>query len=174
MRMRFTVALAFGLAIAGPGAVRSDQPLPVPAEELVAAYSGKTISWSDASLYWSPDGKIIGVAPGDMVGEGSWTAVDGKICFETAWHGPPGSTPYALKNCYGYMRLGPSLVHQFTSEKTKGKTGWYAGDSDLQALMPGNLLQQRYDALKAKRQARSVQHYTGMRASQPFVASPQD
>jgi hypothetical protein len=175
MRTHLIVWLALSLAVAGPASAQFVQPVPVPAEELAKAYSGKTISLSDASLYWGPDGKIIGIAPGDLVGEGTWSAADGKVCFETAWQRPgDAAASYSRRNCYGYMRVGTHVFHQSTSEKTRTKTGWYDGNSDLQALQPGNLLQERYDAIKAKDQVVKVQHYSGLLASQPAPLRPQD
>lgn len=126
--------------------------VPIPAAELKAAYSGKTIKWPDASMYWAPDGTVIGVHE-KAVGDGTWSVSDGKVCNDMTWLGEkPTDKPWPLKNCFRFMRDGKTIYHQFTSDKMKRDTGWWRGKSDIPRLKEGNLIQDQYDANKALKQ----------------------
>ena len=128
--------------------------VPVPAAELQSAYTGKTAKWSDGgSVYWSGDGKVIGIYKNDAIGDGTWTVADGKVCSDIVWQGihpKPGEKPLDMKNCWSYMRSGKTVYHQFTSDTLKSDAGWWKPPSDLEAMKSGNLIQSKYDAIKAK------------------------
>ncbi len=103
-------------------------------------------------MFWGPDGKAMGYSTQHIaIADGTWDAVDGKVCYHAAWMGiKPGDTPYPLNNCFGYMRDGKRVFHQFTSDKMTSDTGWWGGPSDLVKLKSGNTILAKYNALKKK------------------------
>jgi hypothetical protein len=71
--------------------------------------------------------------------DGTWDAVDGKICSHITWMGTkPTDTPTLFNNCWGYMTDGKRVFHQFTSDKVKSDEGWWSGPSDILKLKAGN------------------------------------
>lgn len=95
------------------------EAVPVPAAELRKAYSGKMMKWKDGAMYWNANGKVIGVTPnGHSLADGTWTAVNGKVCYKAVWLGiNPADKPHPLHNCFGCMRDGKKVYHQFTSDR---------------------------------------------------------
>ena len=159
MNIRIAILAAAVIAVVGPAAAASVAKLPpsavpVPVAELTNAYAGKTIYWPDSksTMYWGTDGKVIGTdKPLHAIISGTWTAVDGKVCYDAAWQDiTPGDKPYPLKNCWAYMRDGTKLYHQFTSDKGKSDMSWTTGKSDIDLLKAGNSVQANYDKVLAE------------------------
>ncbi len=151
------------LRLTGSAFATQDLPAsaaPIPAAELTKAYAGKTTLMKEGGIYWGADGKAIGYTAQDElfskaiwegVAEGTWEAVDGKVCFHATWRvTKAGVKPYAATTCTGYRRDGQRLFHRVTSDKTTDEAGWLSGPSDLLTLKPGNRILARYNAAKKK------------------------
>jgi hypothetical protein len=125
---------------------------PMPAADIQKAYAGKTVTWDDGQMYWSPDGKVMGYShQHKAIADGAWDVTDGRICYHATWLGAnPGDQPYPLNNCFSYMVDGKRVFYRFTSDKMKSNDTWSEGGSDLNHLKSGNTIRSQYAALKAK------------------------
>ena len=90
---------------------------PAPGAIIKKFFSGRTNIWESCpgcGAYFRPNGSFIavggenGVAMG--VGKGTWTASDGKLCWDAVWTNKSGSN--SKSECHD-MRFGASSDGQF-------------------------------------------------------------
>jgi Protein of unknown function (DUF995) len=92
-------ALTTSLGISAAFADFVDLPAtakPMPAADILKAYSGKTLTGPGGQVYWVPDGTAIGYSRTYTVfGDGTWEVTDGRICYHITWQGvKPDIVPY--------------------------------------------------------------------------------
>lgn len=130
--LRYIAAAVIAFVFVSPALAKNDGKLPKDAVPLTAAetkalWSGKTINWNPAKMYWSPDGKAVGVYPvkgREGFAEGTWTVSGNEMCSDVIWYGADkGGKTTPENSCAKYYKAGKVIWTLNTKEQER-----YMGD----------------------------------------------
>lgn len=142
------VALLFGTGLAH--AIQLSKAwTPLTAKEVRAVYSGKTAQWSKTTVYFGPDGNIMGHdKKKTTVFSGTWSVSANRACMNVVWKVVKTGKSGKATDCWdwysGDHKMWTLWSKHYDGSKP-GKDDYYA--HEIKKLKAGNLVAKEYARL---------------------------